>query len=110
MKPELPFILVFALKGLIHEFGDDSLLHHVSRTSPILGSAPGEPLSFKRKTFEEEDQPRVAGRVSDFVELYQATSTIKKGGYEGPERANPGQDGGKEVKKGANHSFKGPPI
>jgi hypothetical protein len=80
LEPELPFILAVALKGLIHKFGDDttSLLHHVYRTPPMLGAAPGEPLSFKSKTFEEEDQPMVAGSVSDVVEFYQTTSTKKR--------------------------------
>jgi hypothetical protein len=73
LEPELPFILAVALKGLIHEFGDDttSLLHHVYRTPPMLGAAPGEPLSFKTETFEGEDQSQVVSKVSDVVELYQ---------------------------------------
>ena len=64
LEPELPFILAVTLKGLIHMFGDDttSLLHHVYRTPPMLGAAPGEPLSFKGATFEEEDQFMVACR------------------------------------------------
>ena len=67
LEPELPFILAVALKGLIHRFGDGttSLLHHVYRTPPMLGAAPGEPLSFKGETFDEEDQPKVAGQVSE---------------------------------------------
>ena len=69
LEPELPFILAVALKGMIHRFGDDttSLLHHVYRTPPMLGAAPGEPLSFKSKTHEEE-QPQVASLVSDVVD------------------------------------------
>ncbi len=80
LEPELPFVLAVFLKGVIHKFGDDttSLLHHVYRTSPMLGAAPGEPLSFKKETFDEGDQPKVAGQVSDVVELYQTTSTKKR--------------------------------
>ena len=80
LEPELPFILAVALKGLIHKFGDDttSLLHHVYRTPPMLGAAPGEPLSFKKETFDEGDQPKVAGHVSDVVELYQTPSRKKR--------------------------------
>ena len=44
----------------------------------MLGAAPGELLSFKGETFEEEDQPKVAGHVSDVVELYQTPSTKKR--------------------------------
>jgi len=80
LEPELPFILAVALKGLIHEFGDDttSLLHHVYRTRPMLEAAPGEFLSFKIETFEEEDHPEVLSKVSDVVELYRTPSTKKR--------------------------------
>ncbi len=80
LEPELPFILAVTLKGLIHKFGDDttSLLHHVYHTPPMLGAAPGEPLSFKGETYEEGGQHKVVGRVSDVVELYQTTSTKKR--------------------------------
>ena len=80
LEPELPFILAITLKGLIHKFGDDttSLLHHVYHTPPMLGAAPGEPLSFKKETFDEGDQPKVAGHVSEFVELYQTPSKKKR--------------------------------
>jgi hypothetical protein len=80
LEPELPFILAITLKGLIHKFGDDttSLLHHVYRTPPMLGAAPGEPLSFKNETFDERDQPKVAGHVSDVVEFYQTPSKKKR--------------------------------
>jgi hypothetical protein len=44
----------------------------------MLRAAPGEPLSFEGKTFEEEDQPMVAGQVAEVVELYQTTSTKKR--------------------------------
>ncbi len=79
LESELPFTLAVALKGLIHKFGDDttSLLHYVYRTPPMLGAAPGETLSFKGETAEEE-QPKVAGQVSDVVELYQTLSKTKR--------------------------------
>ncbi len=59
LERELPLVLTVGLKRLIHSFGDDttSLLHHVYRTRPMLEAAPGEFLSFKIETFEEEDQP-----------------------------------------------------
>ena len=77
---ELPLILTLTIKKLIHSFGEDttSLLHHVYRTRPMLGAAPGEFLSFKTETFEEEDHPEVLSKVSDVVELYQPPSTKKR--------------------------------
>ncbi len=77
---ELPLIVTITIKRLVHEFGDDatSLLHHVYRTRPMLEAAPGEFLSFKIKTFEEEAYPEILNKVSDVVELYQTPSKKKR--------------------------------
>ncbi len=67
-------------KKLVHEFGDDttSLLHHDNQTRPMLEAAPGETLSFKTEIVEEEAEEVPSSKVSDIVELYQASSQKKR--------------------------------
>jgi hypothetical protein len=54
---QLPFDITFAIKKLVHEFGDDTsaLLHYVYTTGPILRAAPGEHLSFEPVPEYQED-------------------------------------------------------
>ena len=76
-----------------------------------MGAAPGEPLSFKGETFEEEDQPKVAGQVSDVVELYQTTSTKKrKADMKALKEQIQAKLAEKKLKKEQNHSVKASPY
>ena len=77
---QLPVVISFAIKKLVHEFGDDTsaLLHYVYTTGPILRAAPGEHLSFEPTPEDQEDMREAEPSLKDQGLSKTAKSRLKE--------------------------------